>query len=171
MKWFLVCTLLLLGACSKSVYMPENNYALRVQELTTHGLDALHHGRFSSAENSLQRALHSAWLSADPVWIGRSQYYLGALYLAVNKEKEASEILFKAEKNAKLAHDQATIWRSVFALALLQQQQKVVVLETPDLQQDMPADVYLSAARLAHLQGRHEDAKQAYLHVYALPVA
>jgi len=61
--------------------------------------------------------------------------------------------------------------RLLISLALLQQQTQhktgQAQVHAPILHQDMPMDVYLTAARLAHLQGRLPDAKQAYHHLIA----
>jgi len=167
MKYIVV--LLLLGACSfQAKPQLENSYIPRFQELTLHGLDALQHGRFTTAENALQKAMNSAWLSADLLWIGRAQYHLGALYLAQGKYPLALTMLNDAQKNAIVVQDQQTEWRAVFALALLQQQTGESVMDTPRLQNDMPEDVFLSAGRLAHLQGRMADAKKSYQRVTRL---
>jgi len=164
-----IVLLLLLGACSfQAKPQLENSYIPRLQELTLHGLDALQHGRLMTAENALQRALNSAWLSADLLWIGRAQYHLGALHLAQGEYGLALVMLNDAQKNAVLTQDQQTEWRCVFALALLQQQTGEPVMATPKLQNDMPEDVFLSAGKLSHLQGDMVAAKKAYRRVASL---
>jgi len=172
MKTIAVCLCLLFSGCSfQAKPVLNNSYIPRMQELTLHGLDALHHGRFVSAQNLLQRALRSAWLSTDLMWVGRAQYHLGALYLAQNNHTLALPMFKAAQQHAVRTQDQYTQWRTDFALALLQQQTQhkteQAQVHAPILHQDMPMDVYLTAARLAHLQGRLPDAKQAYHHLIA----
>ncbi|MDX8387453.1 MAG: hypothetical protein R8M46_02820 [Ghiorsea sp.] len=164
--------LALASACSfKSEPVISNQYVSRTKQLTVHGLDALHQGRLVSAQHSLELALSSAWLSADFVWVGLAQYQLGALYMTQGKTERAVELFHKAQMLALESKDQRTVWRCTFALALYQQQigQALHVDVLPKLHEDMPADVYISAGRLAQLQQRNSEAKAAYQRVLALP--
>ncbi len=172
MKKLLVLAIVLqLAACSsKTEPVIENGYALQTRELTLNGLVDLHHGRLASAEASLQRALRSAWLSTDLSWIARAQYHVGALYLAQARYEQAASMLTVAGDNAEKAGDQVTVWRSTFARALLHQQRGLDSVALPELHKTMPADVYLSAARLAHLQQRFSAAKQSYNHIVSQPL-
>lgn len=171
-KIFVLCMLAFVTACaSKAKPVIENNFALQTEKFTSHGLEALHGGRISSAEKSLQHALRSAWLSSDLTQIARAQFHLGAFYLAQSKDELALGMLSKAKANAKNSTDNITLWRSSFALALFQQERGLNVMPPPPLLKEMPEDVYLSAARLAHLQGRLAEAKQMYDHVSQTPVS
>jgi len=165
---------LMLSACSfKSEPVITNEYVSRVKELTAHGLDALHQGRLVSSQQSLEQALKAAWLSDDFVWIGLAQYHLGALYMTQGKTDQAVDLFQRAKKNALITHDQRTLWRSLYALALYSEQTGVVVLDEglPVLNRDMPADVYISAGRLAQLKHQSDKAKAAYEYVLKLPRA
>ncbi len=164
-----ILTLLLLGGCSsKQQPRIENSYVQQTTKLTAHGLDALQHGRLVSARRSLDGALRTAWLSADLKLVGQAEYHLGALYLAQSKRKHAAEMLKSARQHAQKAGDNVTVWRAQFAYALLLQKQGMKAEALPELQAQMPGDVYLSAARLAQLQSRWSDSEQAYQHVLGI---
>ncbi|MDX8382403.1 MAG: hypothetical protein R8M14_09875 [Ghiorsea sp.] len=173
--FFIYCFLLvLLPACSfKSEPVISNQYVSRAKDLTAFGLDALHQGRLVSAQHSMELALNSAWLSADFVWVGLAQYQLGAVYMTQGKTDEAVELFQEAQKHALESKDRRTGWRCTFALALYQQQigQAVQSNTLPQMHKDMPADVHISAGRLAQLQHRNTEAQAAYQHVLTLPAA
>jgi tetratricopeptide (TPR) repeat protein len=148
-KFFILGLIFLVTACSSQTKpQVENEYALQAQKLSAHGLDALHHGRMTSAEQSLQHALRSAWLSTDLIYVARAQYHLGALYLAQSKYEHARAAISSAQGSAQQVGDKLTLWRTAFALALLNQQTGGEMSATPDLQKDMPNDIYLSAVFL-----------------------
>ncbi len=170
-KILLLCVLVfVVGCASKAKPVIANNFTLQAEKFISHGLEALHGGRMSSAEKSLQHALRSAWLSTDLTQVARAQFHLGAFYLAQSKDELALGMLIKAKANAEYSADRITFWRSSFALALFQQERGLSVITPPALAKEMPADVYLSAGRLAHLQHHYPEAKQIYNDVTTTPV-
>lgn len=169
MKRFgLFCFLLLLSACAGGGQKPviENPYAERMQQLSRVGIEAMQREHWQSATLSFEKALQAAQLSNQPELEVRAWYNLGHLYIGKHDLSQGESAMRKSLDIARVHGLSVAAMRAQLALALVQQRMGMTdVWQAEMLSSGWPADVYLSMARLAQLQGHTDLAALTYMHV------
>jgi len=162
LRWLVV--MLLLTACGGggNREVIENPYAEKMKLLSRNGVAAMQKERWKIAESSFDRALLAAQLANDPALIARAWYNLGMLHVSAGELEKGTVTLKRAESIALQHGLTVSQVRSQIALALLNQRRGVEAWKPEALPSNMPVDLHLSAARLAHLQGRYGVAHQEY---------
>jgi tetratricopeptide (TPR) repeat protein len=153
------------GGHSKPV-TAENPYASRAQDFINNGKIAMQQERWQLAERSFSRALLAAQLADNTALVSQSWYNMGVARAAMGLRLKAEDAYNTAIRLAgRYKHDVMQM-RARLALTLLKLRSKTPV---PDFMPDglfgrknWPADIYLQAARIAQLQKRPEQAKNAY---------
>lgn len=134
----------------------ENPYIEKSRHFTQAGVAAMQRERWTYAQTAFARALAALQLTDDQGLIAQAWYNLG-MARRFSGESESAKAAFRtAWETADREHDTLTALRARLALALLQ--------EGPDwrpgaLPPKLPADIHLSAARLAQKQQRLETAR------------
>jgi tetratricopeptide (TPR) repeat protein len=168
MKRFpLLIILLTLAACGGSgqKFVVENPYAERMKELSRNGVAAMQRERWLVAEKLFDRALQTAQLANDPDLVARAWYNLGMLHVSAGDVDKGEGVLKRALSVADQHHLKVTAMRAGIALALLYQRQQKEAWKPDVLSASFPADIHLSAARLAQLQERYDVARREYAFV------
>ncbi len=157
----------LLSACGgehkKSAPVVENIYMQHAKDFTHVGVEAMQQERWASAQHAFERALQMSKLANTPAKITAAWYNLAMAYKAKGQGDRAElalqKVLMLAQLHALLAHEK----RAELQLALLHIGQGKAVENMQPLPADLPADVYLMAAKLAYLQHQLEQAEKAYM--------
>jgi len=155
-----------ISACSAghkpSMPIVENTYVQHMKDFTHIGVDAMHQERWLSAEHAFERALQMAKLANDPIKITSAWYNVSMVYKAEKHVDKAEMALQKTRNMAKTHGFSAYRSRANLQLALLHLGQGKPIEWKPTLAANLPADVYLMAAKLAYIQHHMGQAEQAY---------
>lgn len=137
----------------------KNPYIEKSRHFTQAGMMAMQRERWAYAQTSFERALTSLQLTDDQTLIAQAWYNLG-MARRFGGETETAKAAFRtAWETAVREHDALTALRARLALALLQAQPAWF---PSDLRTRLPADIHLSAARLAQKQQRLETARDEF---------
>ena len=166
--WAVLLALFLAACAGSSSSKPppiENPYAERARDFINGGMIAMQDERWATAEREFSQALISAQLADDIRLIGQCWYNLGSVYVALEKRDQAEEAFDRTIELARQHNDQVLATRARLAIALM----RLRVGEKTDdpgidaiLSGSWPADIYLQAARIAHLRQQPEQARHAY---------
>jgi tetratricopeptide (TPR) repeat protein len=156
----------LLSACGGghkvSVPVVENIYVQHMKDFTHVGVEAMHQERWASAEHAFERALQMSKLANAPAKITAAWYNLAMAYKAEGQADKAEtalqKVLMLAQRHAFLAHEK----RAELQLALLHLGRGETIEDMQPLPSNLPADIYLMAAKLAYLQHQILQSKQSY---------
>ncbi len=145
----------------------ENPYVQRVQGMTHLGVVAMQKERWASAENAFKHALQASILANAPELIVQSWYNLAMVHKAMWQQGKI--------KVTKVQDDLTQVLRIASQHGLKNQavaaqlQLQLLEIKTghkpkpmPSLPHGLSYDVYLTAARVAQLQGEYTKAKQLY---------
>ncbi|MDX8396126.1 MAG: tetratricopeptide repeat protein [Mariprofundaceae bacterium] len=160
--------LLLLGACGGNIDKPaviKNPYAEQMKIFSRNGADAMRRERWVSAQSSFERALDAARLAHNSRLLATAWYNLGILHVAAAHPSLAEPSLKEAKTVAHSDHLPIILIRSELALALIYARAGKSYPEVNKPDDSLPADVHMSAARLAQLKGQGDLAKEAYMRV------
>jgi tetratricopeptide (TPR) repeat protein len=138
----------------------ENPYIEKSRHFTQAGMTAMQRERWAYAQISFERALASLQLTDDQSLIAQAWYNLGMARKFNGETERAQTALQTAWETANQQHDTLTALRARLALALLQERPEWF---PSSLRANLPADIHLSAARLAQKQRRLETAREEYL--------
>lgn len=162
----------LLSACGgghkTSAPVIENVYVQHMKDFTRVGVEAMHQERWASAQHAFERALQMSKLVNAPAKMTAAWYNLSMAYKAEKKADKAEmalqKVLSLAQHHGFLAHEK----RAKLQLALLHIGQGKTVEDMQPLPSNLPADIYLMAAKLAYLQHQMLQSEQAYMQVIAV---
>lgn len=169
-RFFLLLTVALAGmlvACGGSRHAPvvENPYDESARSFAMVGVSAMRLERWDAAERSFERELVAAQMADDTPAVVLAHYNLGMVRLAAGKRvpgrQQLQRTLYLAQRN-RLAIMAA---RARLALALDQARSGGSVPTVPaitNIQATWPADVQLSAGRLALYRHNLDGARRAY---------
>jgi len=152
---------LLLTACGGGARHAtvDNPYLEKSRHSTQSGMNAMQDGRWRYARISFTRALTAAQLTDSPALVARAWYNLGMARRSDGQTETAQTAFRTARRVAEQHHDTLTALRARLALALLQVRP---TWRPAPLQAKLPADIHLSAARLAQRQHRPKVARAEY---------
>ncbi len=153
------------GGHKTSAPVVENIYVQHMKDFTHVGVEAMHQERWASAQHAFDRALQMAKLANDPVKITSAWYNLATAYKAGKQTNKAELALQKVLYLAETHHLPAYKNRAELQLTLLQIRQGKPIEAMQPSSANLPADVYLMAAKLAYLQHDVAQAEQSYLKV------
>lgn len=157
----------LLSACGgghkTSVPIVENIYVQHMKDFTHAGVEAMHQERWASAVHAFERALQLSKLANAPAKITAAWYNLAMAYKAEGQDGKAEQALQKVLLLAQHHGFLALEKRAELQLALLRIAQGKVVVNMQGLASNLPADIYLMSAKLAHLQHQTLQSEQAYM--------
>jgi len=164
---FLMSLSVLLSTCGgghkTSAPVIENTYMQHMKDFTHVGVEAMHQERWASAQHAFERALQMSKLANVPAKMTAAWYNLSMAYKAERQDDKAEMALQKmlslAQHHGFPAHEK----RAELQLALLHIGQGKTVEDVQPLPSNLPADVYLMAAKLAYLQHQILQSEQAYM--------
>jgi len=162
----LVSLSVLLSACGgghkTSAPVVENIYVQHMKDFTHVGVEAMHQERWASAEHAFERALQMSKLANAPAKITAAWYNLAMAYKAEGQADKAAtalqKVLMLAQRHAFSADEK----RAELQLALLHLGRGETIEDMQPLPFNLPADIYLMAAKLAYLQHQILQSKQSY---------
>jgi tetratricopeptide (TPR) repeat protein len=156
----------LLSACggsSRHAPVVENPYDEAARSFAELGVTAMQRERWDAAEHSFERELAAAQLADDAPAVVLARYNLGMARLAAGKREPGRRELEMAQGLAQRYGFDVMVARARLALALDRARAgKVDDLPDVDVQASWPADVQLSAGRLALYRRDISGAQQAY---------
>ena len=156
----------LLTACgggSRHAPVVENPYAESARSFAMVGVSAMQRERWDAAERGFERELVAAQMADDTPAVVLAHYNLGMARLAAGKREVGRQELEQALGLAQRNRLDVMAARSRLALAL-DQARAGMLTDVPaiDVRADWPADVQLSAGRLALYRHDIGGARQAY---------
>lgn|GEM_PF-1844818 len=154
----------MLAACGGSRHAPvvENPYAESARSFAMVGVTAMRLERWDAAERSFERQLVAAQMADDIPAIVLAHYNLGMVRLAAGQRERGQRQLRRTLYLAQHNGFAVMAARARLALALDQARSGGAVPAISDIQADWPADVQLSAGRLALYRHDLDGARRAY---------
>jgi tetratricopeptide (TPR) repeat protein len=156
----------MLAACGGSRHAPmvENPYAESAQSFAMVGVDAMQRERWDAAERSFERELVAAQMADDTPAVVLAHYNLGMVRLSAGQREAGQQELQRTLVLAQRHGLDVMAVRARLALALDQAMAGTVPAAPAiaDIRASWPADVQLSAGRLALYRHDLDGARQAY---------
>jgi tetratricopeptide (TPR) repeat protein len=156
----------MLAACGGSRHAPvvENPYAESAQSFAMVGVDAMQRERWDAAERSFERELVAAQMADEMPAVVLAHYNLGMVWLAAGQHEQGRQELQRTLILAQRHGLDVMAARALLALALDQARAGTVPTEPAiaGIRASWPADVQLSAGRLALYRHDLDGARQAY---------
>ena len=170
--WVVMVLLVAITACggghqTSSKVVIENPYVQRVKDMTHLGVVAMQKERWASAENAFNHALQASKLANNPILIVHANYNLAMVHKAMWQASEMNitqvqDELSQVIRIGKKHHMDNEVIGAQLQLQLLQVKAGLKPNTMPILPDGLSESVYLTAARLAQLQGKPAQAGQLY---------
>jgi hypothetical protein len=151
------------GGSSRHAPLVENPYDESARSFAMAGVSAMQRERWDAAERSFERELMAAQLADDTPAVVLARYNLGMASLAAGKRDAGRRELAQAMDLAQRNGLDVMAVRARLALALARAGEGAVAgLPAVEVRTSWPADVQLSAGRLALYRKDVSGARQAY---------